>query len=369
MKVSFSAVQKVVPNASFPKEITPQPANNNLDIIDFEGKLFFVYRTAPTHFASEKAYLYIVSTKDQKKWDFEAAFHLKNDLREPRFFIWKKTLYLYFAELGSDSIKFEPGKMWRVHRESQGKWTKPEAVFSNGFIPWRFRTYKGKPLMVGYDGGENIYKFNGKPLHVYLMTTEDGKNWKPLNKDRPFVLKGGTSETDIAFDKAGNLFAVARNEAGDEKAFGSKICKAPASDITKWTCKDDFKKYDSPLLIEHGGEVYLVGRRHMTKDGNYDLRSKNPVLAQRALEYQSAYWQKPKRCSVWFVNRDTLKVQHLLDLPSKGDTCFPSALPRGEGKFLLYNYSSDIDGPDVYWQKGQNNPTFIYSMFLHFGDK
>lgn len=366
-KAEMGKTIKLVPNPNFPKEVKTQPANNNLDVIRFDGRLFLAFRTAPKHFASDQVEMYVVSTKDEKTWEFEAKFFQKTDLREPRFFVWKDKLQIYFAQLGKSQTAFEPGQMFKSTRNKLGDWTQEEKVFKPGFIPWRFREYQGKPIMVGYDGGENIYKFNGEPLHVYLLTTTDGKTWAPFNPAREFVLKGGTSETDIAFDDAGNLFAVARNEAGDKDGFGSKICRATKDDITKWTCKPDPKKYDSPLLFTHKNEIYLVGRRNMTETGHYDLQQKEELtLQQRATENQAAYWKEPKRCSLWHVNKVTLKVKHILDLPSRGDTCFPSILKNSDNQYTIYNYSSDIDGPDRGWLDGQLAPTFIYSHILKF---
>lgn len=367
-KVELGETVKLVPNDSFPAEVKIQPANNNLDVIRFDGRLFLVFRTAPKHFASDQVELYVVSSKDEKTWEFEAKFFQQTDLREPRFFVWKDKLQLYFAQLGKDQAAFEPGQMYKSSRNKLGDWTKEEKVFKPGFIPWRFRENDGKPIMVGYDGGENIYKFNGQPLHVYLLTTTDGATWTPFNPQREYVLQGGTSETDIAFDNDGNLYAVARNEAGDKDGFGSKICMATKDDITKWTCKPDPKKYDSPLLFSHKNEIYLVGRRNMTKTGNYDLMQPDLTMQQQATDNQAAYWKEPKRCSLWHVNKVSLTVKHILDLPSKGDTCFPSIIKNSDNQYTIYNYSSDIDGPDRPWLDGQLNPTNIYSHIIKFSD-
>ncbi|MCB9640493.1 MAG: hypothetical protein H6728_06230 [Myxococcales bacterium] len=364
--VQLSDLQQIVPGMTFPSEVKINHANNNLDIIDFDGRFFLVFRTAPNHFASPEVDLYVVSSKDQKTWDFEAKVHVGSDLREPRFFAWKDKLTLYFTQLGAKSTAFEPGKTYRIERQSQGAWTSPALVFDTGFLVWRFKEHNGTPILIGYEGGENIYNFSGKPLLVYLKTTEDGKTWKPLNPDRPVVLKSGASETDIAFDNDGNLFAVARNEAGDEDGFGSKICTAPKTDITKWTCKKDLKKYDSPLVFAHKGEIYLIGRKNMTATGNFDLQMDNKGLdhAQKFAEYSADYWVRPKRCSLWYLRKETLTIEHLKELPSKGDTCFPSAVQRGENRFLIYNYSSPVDGPDISWNDGQKGETHIYSIML-----
>jgi len=59
-------------------------------------------------------------------------------------------------------------------------------------------------------------------------------------------------------------------------------------------------------------------------------------------------------------------VDFVLDLPSRGDACFPSALDEGDGSFILYNYSSDPEGEDVGWLEGQKALTDIYRQRLTF---
>lgn len=367
-KVTLGETVKLVPNANFPAAVTTDHSNNNLDVIDFEGRTFLVFRTAPTHFASDKVRIFVVSSKDEKTWEYEAMFFKATDEREPRFFAWKGKLFLFFSTLGKDMNAFEPGQMYRTERVAQGEWTEPVQTFEPDFIPWRIKIFDGKPIMIGYTGGAQIYDFSGKPLHIYLLTTENGVDWVPLNPQRPIVQKGGGSETDIEFDDEGNLFAITRNEAGDATGFGSKICTAPKEDITAWTCKHDPRKYDSPLLLKYAGEIYLIGRRNVTEDGYYDLgRDEDPYDAKLAY-YQLEYWNKPKRCALWHYNRTALRIDFLLDFPSKGDTCFPSILWRGEDSFVLYNYSNDINGPDVSWHDGQLGDTFINTTRVTFGE-
>lgn len=366
-KITQTAPVQVVPNDNFPAEVTTRDANNNLDIIDHDGRFFLSFRTAPTHFASKDTTLYVLSTTDQKSWTFEAKFHLQSDLREPRFFSFQGKLWLYFAQLGSNPTAFEPGKMWRSQRNKAGDWTEPAQIFKPGFIPWRIKVFNNTPYMIGYDGGENIYNFSGDPLNVYLLTTKDGgDSWVPLKGDTGIVLTGGSSETDIEFDDQGNLYAVSRNEAGDETGFGMKICKAPKDDITKWTCKADPKKYDSPLLFKHGSHIFLVGRRNVTETGHYDLKETSGTLIDKLKRYQANYWSHPKRCALWHFDTKDIAIKFLQDLPSRGDTCFPSVVARPNNTVLLYNYSSDINGPDEPWVKGQLAPTFIYAHTLTF---
>jgi hypothetical protein len=61
------------------------------------------------------------------------------------------------------------------------------------------------------------------------------------------------------------------------------------------------------------------------------------------------------------------RVAFVLDLPSRGDTCFPSMLPMSEdGRLVVYDYSSDIDGPELPWAAGQRRETFVYRHELKF---
>jgi hypothetical protein len=58
-----------------------------------------------------------------------------------------------------------------------------------------------------------------------------------------------------------------------------------------------------------------------------------------------------------------------MDLPSRGDTCFAAQVPSEDpDEVVLYNYSSDIVGPDVAWSVGQRRPTYIYRHVLRFHD-
>lgn len=356
----------VAPDASMPPEVVSQDAHNNLDIIDHDGRLFFAFRTAPSHFASPDTVLYVVSTTDEQSWRYEGRFAIGTDLREPRFLSWDDRLWLYFAELGDSPVDFKPEGSWATEWLGPEQWTEPQPLYMDGFIPWRTRIVDGKPLIIGYTGGENIYDVNGEPISIHLLTTSDGLTLTPALDSGPILDEGGGSETDFAVLNDGSLVAVQRDEAGSDTGWGSRICSAPAGDWANLTCKGDPRKYDSPLVFMHNDRVWLIGRRNITDDGHYDLGMDDLTPQEQALQYQLDYWQNPKRCSLWEVDPYSLTVSFVLDLPSKGDTCFASALPRGDDSWLVYNYSSPIDGPELSWLEGQNGETWIYRLILDF---
>ena len=363
--VTIADTRQVIPGPGLPAEAPPQNSNNNLDVVRHDGRIYLAWRTGPDHYASPKTALYVISTADEKTWTFETKVTAGLDLREPRFLSFNGSLFLYLARLGIDPNRFEPKGMSYVEKKD-GAWGPLTDFGGATFIPWRAKVERGKPYLVAYDHGEQIYAPSGTPIGIHLFTTTDGRAWSDLDPAIGPVTTGGGSETDFAIGDDGTLFGVTRNEAGDATGFGSKVCRAPAGNLAKWTCKSDPKKYDSPLMFWHDGEAYLLGRRHLSETGTYDLADLHDrPFAERWFKNQIDYKVWPKRCSLWRYVQSEDRIAFVLDLPSRGDTCFP-AMIRGDnaGELIVYNYSSPIDGPDLPWNEGQLGATRIYRHVL-----
>jgi hypothetical protein len=359
VEVSFSDLAVVVPSDGLPSYVKVLTSNNNLDVVVFQGRVFLAFRTAPSHFASDKTKLYIVSSEDEKTWKYEGEFFLGRDLREPRFLAIKDKLFIYFAVLGKDPLKFEPGFTLFSLYQNNG-WSEPSSFPIPTFIPWRIKSFGDYAVMFGYAGGESVYNpTQAEKVKVYMLKTSDGVNWEPFWKNKEVIMEGGCSETDGEFDDNGDLYLVCRNELGDEFGFGSKICLAKKGNLDELICKADKRKFDSPLLFKYKSYIFLIARRNLSDNGFYDIAEEGSHF-DRYLKNQIEYWNKPKRCSVWLIKKEDLTVEFLYDLPSKGDTCFPSIFFKNE-VIRLYNYTSDINGPDISWQQGQLLPTFIVS--------
>lgn len=369
----------VAPSSALPAEVESQEAHNNLDIAwhdpdgegPLPGRLFFAFRTAPDHFASKDTVMYVVSSEDLLSWRFEGRFAKDTDLREPQLVSLGGKLLFYYVVLGDDPFAFEPQGTEVVEWLGPGRFGAPRAVFEPGFLVWRIKPLDqpGHPAdwvhAFGYTGGENIYAFDGEPISVHWLKSRDGLVWEPVVAGQPVVLVGGASETDGVFLEDGGFVAVARNEAGDEAGFGMKICRADAGRLGDWTCAQDPRKFDSPLVFREGDAVWLIGRRNLTDTGHYDLGLDALPMQERSLQYQLDYWQNPKRCALWRVDPATLEVVHALDLPSKGDTCFPETLRLMEGRELVFNYTSPLGRDDEpSWLEGQTAPTEIHHVVL-----
>lgn len=368
--VSVLSTRRVVPSDGLPPEAPPNNSNNNLDVVRFNGRVYLAWRAAPDHFASAQARVNVVSSTDEVQWRFETQVSMGRDLREMRFLVVGGVLHLYVARLGTNPLAFEPQGTSELHLGADGRtWSAPQDVLPPGFIGWRGRTERGVPYLVGYTGGEHIYLFDGLPLQIYLFTTADGVNFTAGNGaatlDGAIVSRGGGSETDFVLADDGTLFGVIRNEAGDETGFGSKVCRA-RSVRDPWVCRHDPRKYDSPVMFWYDGEAYLIGRRNVTRTGNYDLGYQGD-LQGLAVQYGAAYSNAPKRCSLWRYVQSEDRIAYVLDLPSNGDTCFAQVLTGDNPEErIVYNYSSDVEGPAVTWRQGQSGPTYLYRHVLRF---
>jgi hypothetical protein len=365
--VTVTDTRQVIPGPGIPMETPPGNSNNNLDVVRFEGRVYLAWRTAPDHFASSQTRIFVVSSSDERTWRFEHQLQLATDLREPRFLALGPRLFLYVSRLGTNPLAFEPQGVSVTERRPDGTWSPLEPVEMPGFLAWRTRVERGRAYMVGYLYGERIYRFAQMPIHVDLLTSTDGRVWNPLEPGRRTVYQGGGSEADFTLGDDGTLYAVIRNELGDDTGWGSKVCRAPADALTRWTCRSDPRKYDSPLMFWYDGEAYLVARRNVTATGHYDLMLRGSDFTTQVVRYQLDYRNHPKRCALWRYVQGEDRIAFVLDLPSRGDTCFAQVLEGSTpDERIVYNYSSPLDGPDLPWWQGQQGETRIYRHVLRF---
>ncbi|HVZ88899.1 MAG TPA: hypothetical protein VHG72_18155 [Polyangia bacterium] len=360
--------RRIVPSDGLPPTVDVKRSNNNLDAIRFGGRTYLAFRTADSHFAGDSTVMNVVSSEDERTWRQEAKFSLGRDLREPRWLALKGRLFLYVSVLGTHSYSFDPVGVDMTELAPNGTFGPLEPAGLPGRIAWRTRAIDGRGYMTAYRGGEHLYSLNREPMDVELYATADGRHWQPADPAHPVVSRGGGSETDFALLPGGSLFGVIRNEEGDETGWGSKLCRATAGALGAWTCTSDPRKFDSPDVFTHDGEVYLFARRNLANDGRYDLGAGSGFL--RMLRNQLAYITEAKRCSLWRYDPDGGKVGFVLDLPSRGDTCFASVLPGEKpDQIVVYDYSSNLDGPDLPWTAAQRRPTFIYRHVLELAPR
>lgn len=365
--VVASAPRFLIPGDTLPPQVQTFASNNNVDILSHEGRLYLAWRAAPTHFAGPDTRLYIMSSGDAgQTWDYEHEIALQTDAREPRLLAFNGFLQLLFFEAGSEAGTFAPRRMWRARRLGPAQWSAPELLTDAGEVPWDVKVHDGVAYRTSYLG-DHYGAGETSDIEVFFKQTRDGTAWENVS-GRPHVYVGGVSEVAFDFDRDGRLWAVTRDEDGDASGFGSHVCTAPPDDLAAWDCPPvtDPERYDSPEMFRHGDDLYLLARRDV--GGPYDGRDADLSLAERRGRYLIAYSLRPKRFALYKLDRETRRVVHVMDLPGAGDTAFPSVQQTGPDTYLVANYTSPLDDPDISWLRGQTSPrgTQIYLLTLTF---
>jgi len=117
-------------------------------------------------------------------------------------------------------------------------------------------------------------------------------------------------------------------------------------------------------MFWHDGEAYAVARRNLNGTGEYDLGVGSSWLL-RTIWNQVNYSLSPKRTGLWRYVQGEDRFAYVMDLPSRGDCCFPAVIESDRpGELVVYDYSCAIDGPELAWLQGQRGETFVYRHVL-----
>lgn len=356
--ITHTPFEQLVPGPAVPPGQEVMGANNNVDAVAFDGRYYLAYRTAPTHFASPNAKLIMVSSADLKTWAPEHVVHMPgHDLREPRFMVYQGRMFFFFFQGGKRALAFEPERIHAIVRDGAGEWSEPRAIYKPGFVAWRAKVHENQAYLSVYNGA-GLYTLGERPGELRLLVSDNGFDWREVSA-KPQVIAAGAEEGAFAFDAEGNLTAVVRLEVS-----GALVCTAPRDNLAEWTCTPLNHKYDSSLLLEHGGAFYLVARRNVAGAFNRG-QAWLPTPMRRAWRL-GRYWFTRKRTALYQVHPEEGRVTPLFDFPSRGDTAFPAIIPLDANRYYLVNYSSPIDGPDWPWLLGQVTGSRLYAATLRF---
>lgn len=363
--VELSDPYWIIPSTLLPDGVDPQRSNNNVSITIFQQRLFLAFRTGPTHFASKKTGIYIISSADGRSWRKEKEIFIGRDVREPFLIPINGKLHFYMFGAGTKMTAFEPEFIDHFTSDGDGNWNGPEKVLSLGEVHWSMKNRNGTTYMTSYTGSH--YQVKGRSeVRLFFKQTDDGVNWDSVN-DTGSVYFGGVSECGWEFDSEGNLWAVTRLEDGDDTGFGSHVAFAPQRDLGSWEFPDtaDVRAFMSPKMFRHGDDLYLIGRRQLGRKPFGKVKRTRKMSAQRKWNWVG-YSLSPKTTALFRINRQERKVEHVMDLPGAGDTSFPSIIRLDRHRFLVANYTSPINHPKRSWLMGQLGRTRIYLQLISF---
>jgi hypothetical protein len=336
-RITVSDPVPVVPSPSLPAGLDVLRSNNNLSIAMHEGRLFLAFRTSPIHFASPRARLIVLSSPDLgRSWAYETSISTGHDLREPLLIEVGGRLLLYYVELDERFYRFAALAQWRSARCGPGCWTPPESWGSRDEVTWDLKVRGGRAWMTSYRNKR--YDTQLRPIDVRFQTSSDGLAWRDTGSGP--VYRGGATETAFEFDRGGTLWAVTRNEDGDRTGFGSQVASAEPGALADWRfpSQSDPAKFDSPRMFRHGRDIYLVARRNLGP--GFGTRFPSFAGASRKLLEWTSYSLQPKRTAIYRLDQAARRFEAVVDLPSAGDTAFPSIVRLSPHELLIANYSS-----------------------------
>jgi hypothetical protein len=355
----------LIPSLDLPKEVKPQKSNNNVTISIFNNRLYVAFRTGPTHFASKKTGMYVISTADGANWKKEMEFFIGRDFREPFLIPIEGKLHFYCFGAGTKMTAFEPEFISHYFSGGDGRWNGPENVLDKGEVHWSLLNRNGKTYMTSYEGSHYNLKGESK-VSLFFKQTTNGKDFYPVG-DSARVYLGGVSETAFEFDKNGNVWAVTRLEDGDKTGFGSHVVFADKNDIDNWQFPEtaDPNCYMSPKMFRHGDEFYLIARKQLGKKSFGKANRKLSMKRQRIRNWVG-FSLSPKSTALYRINKSTRQVECVMNLPGAGDTAFPSIQRLDKDRFLIANYSSPVRYKKRNWLNGQLGRTGIYLQVISF---
>lgn len=331
------------------------PANNNLDLARFGGRLYLVWRTAPSHFASAEARLEVTSAPSvDGPWRHELTVAPGVDVREPRLLVDGERLLLSYGEFGTDPKRFQPHGVRRVVHDGTS-WSEPTLAVGTDVVPWRIRRLAGRWAMLGYRNGERMYSARPIDPVVEVRWSDDLESWSEAQD-----LHVGGCECELVELADGRIVGVTRNEGPSRR--GSDVLLAADADhlhVGLAAATPIRRKLDSPHLVVWHGEPWLVARRQVAQGGSYDL-APSWVPGALAMRVDQAIWSLTrKRSALYRLDPDRPSVEHVADLPSRGDTSFAAVVADDDGSLLVADYRSPTSGGDVMWLRGQLRPTEI----------
>jgi len=355
----------LIPSVRLPEGVHPQQSNNNVSISIYDHRLYVAFRTGPTHFASKKTGMYIISTADGTTWRKEMEFFLGRDFREPHLIPVNGKLHFYCFAAGSSMTAFEPDYISLYTTEGNGSWSGPTQVLDKGEVHWEMKPRNGKLWMTSYSGSH--YQVRGDvKVDLHLKHSTDGVHWD-AEGDSGRVYRGGVSETAFEFDRAGNIWAVTRLEDGDATGFGSHVAFAPKDNLGEWQFPSvaDPNCYMSPKMFRHGDELYLIAR-YQLGDRPFGRARRNHSMAWQRIVNWVGFSFSGKTTALYSINQKTRQVEWVMDLPGSGDTAFPSVIRLDRDRFLIANYTSPPHQQYRPWLHGQLGRTGIYLQLLEF---
>lgn len=134
------------------------------------------WRSGPSHFASKKTKMFIMSApvggdidaNQTFNWKREQVIELQKDVREPYFIEVNGILHFYYFMAGTDPVAFQPNTMWAMQYTPSlddptgGVWSPAKSWGNVGEVAWQYHVENQTAYTISYNiDNTSFFGLNG----------------------------------------------------------------------------------------------------------------------------------------------------------------------------------------------------------------
>jgi len=254
----------------------------------------------------------VIASDELYRWErVGVPVNTTGDDRDPHLIVADDRLYVIVGTSSWSEAMPEIGKEKRYVRtycsytDDGINWSKPQQIYEDHYWVWGVGYADGIFYGLAYSGDG---KLADAATHLHLVRSNDALDWEKVSQVSP-----DGSEATFRMAEDGTMRVAIRDKK--ETMLSIATAKPPFED---WQLTDVDKIIPAPKLIQVGGQEYIIGHHHLPD-------SNNP----------GSYIDR--RTSVWRI--EDYKLEHVLDLPSSGDTSYVGVIIQEDESVLLIYYS------------------------------
>ena len=254
----------------------------------------------------------VIASDELYRWErVGVPVNTTGDDRDPHLIVADDRLYVIVGTSSWSEAMPEIGKEKRYVRtycsytDDGINWSKPQQIYEDHYWVWGVGYADGIFYGLAYSGDG---KLADAATHLHLVRSNDALDWEKVSQVSP-----DGSEATFRMAEDGTMRVAIRDKK--ETRLSIATAKPPFED---WQLTDVDKIIPAPKLIQVGGQEYIIGHHHLPD-------SNNP----------GSYIDR--RTSVWRI--EDYKLEHVLDLPSSGDTSYVGVIIQEDESVLLIYYS------------------------------
>jgi hypothetical protein len=323
--------------------------NENTDLINFDGAIYLVHRTAESQVLGPNSSLRISRTDDGgTTWQLLAIIPAlpDRDLRDPHFYVLPdgnlaiKALTRLPITSARDSF-VDTIAMGTTSTDKGHTWSPLEPIGPVTWSFWSILESEGTYYSAAYEDGDKS---------VALFSSTDGKAWT-MGAQIYGVAEDTPLETELVVMPSKKMLALVRMDGTNDELLGfqgrlrTKVCWADPP-YAAWDCPQELEgqRLDGPVAFWDGDRLFVVARKHYLEKEN----RKRTSLFQITGDYATG---------------GSIGIREIGELPSAGDTAYAGIAELGGGEYLVTWYSTNLhqDGP---WARAILGPTDIWESIL-----